>query len=79
MFLSVVSLPKTVPKLFMGKFSVIQVVYDHSQFGLLNNQEDDSSTTPVLMESKHKPRRRKWGKLLRTAALCGAYVSLVDF
>ncbi|XP_057367687.1 uncharacterized protein LOC130688697 [Daphnia carinata] len=55
-----------------------EVVYDQSQFGLLNSQIDDSSVSPALLNDPPRSNKpvNKWGKLARTAALCGAYISL---
>lgn len=55
-----------------------EVVYDQSQFGLLNSQIDDSTVSPALLNDTLRSKKpiNKWGKLARTAALCGAYISL---
>lgn len=57
-----------------------KVIYDQSQFGLLNSQIDDSSLSPSLLSDspRNKKPLNKLGKLTRTAALCGAYISLVS-
>ena len=55
------------------------MIFDHAQFGLLNSQnDDDGNETQRKTESPSKRNNpNKCGNLLRTAALCGAYVSLV--
>ncbi|KAI9562769.1 Sodium-dependent glucose transporter 1 [Daphnia sinensis] len=55
-----------------------EVVYDQSQFSLLNSQIDDSAVSPALLNDPPRSKKpvNKWGKLARTAALCGAYISL---
>jgi len=57
-----------------------QVIFDHAQFGLLNSQNNENDETSLQRKTESPSSRRnqnKCGNLLRTAALCGAYVSLV--